>query len=175
MKFRDLSATVEPAGTVVLRPLDWSATYGKRPAADVAVGLRIPSESELLTAHAQACEEAGRRGRTGDAHTFRFNEALVCWTLAAALCDPNDARKPYLERADEEVREAFPDATLRFLWDELERLRLMTSPVRKAATDDEVRDLATMLADGSLSALADGPALRVRRLLRFVLEELAQT
>lgn len=173
MRFVELP--VAPAGTVVLQPQAWAATYKKRPADAVALGLRLPSEGELITAQAQATEEAAQRGRTGEARAWRFNEALVCWTLAAALCDPNDAGKPYFERADEEVRSAFPDETLRHLWHELERLRLETSPVRKAATDAEVADLATLLADGALAAVPEPGATRLRRLLRFVLEEIAQS
>lgn len=173
MKFRDLPPA--PAGVVVLAPSAWVATYKKRPGGEVALGLRLPSEAELTTAHAQASEEAGQRGRTGEARSWRFNEALLCWTLAAALCDPNDAAKPYFERADEEVREAFHDETLRHLWHELERLRLETSPVRKEATDQELLDLATMLSDGAVARLSATDGARVRRLLRFVLEELAET
>lgn len=174
MRFREVVPVTTPSGVVVLRPVSWSASYKKRPTGDVAIGLRIPSEAELLTAHAQASEEAAQRDRVGEAYTFRFNEALVCWTLAAALCDPNDASKPFFDRADEEVREAFPDTTLQHLWSELERIRVETSPVRKPATDDEVQALASLLSDGALDALPEAESTRARRLLRFVLEEIAQ-
>lgn len=171
MRYRDLQGAPVPAdGVVVLPVASWSSTYGKRPGTDTAVGLRLPTEAELITAHAEATREAD--GRSGEARAFRFQEALVCWTLAAALCDPNDARQPLLERADEEIREAFPDETLRHLWHELERLRVACSPVRAEATDEEALELAALLEGGALAALSPDVAPRVRRLLRFCLDEL---
>lgn len=165
MRYRDAAPPGQPADrVVVLQPGAWSALYPKRPEAPVALGLRLPTERELLTAHAEATKEAQGRSDGG----FRFREALVCWTLAAALCDPNNAGQPYLERADEEVRDAFPDETLRHLWHELERLRIETSPTRPEITPEETRDLVELL-DGDALDRADP---RVRRLLRFCLDEL---
>lgn len=171
MRYGDLLGAPVPADGVVVLPVSaWASTYGKRPGTDTAVGLRLPTEAELITAHAEATREAG--ARTGEARTFRFQEALVCWTLAASLCDPNDARKPLLERADEEVREAFHDETLRHLWHELERLRVAASPVRAELADEEVPALTHLLDTGALATLPAGAAARVRRLLRFCLDEL---
>lgn len=170
MKFSELKKTVSPLETVVVKPSAWTSSYPKRPEGEVALGLRLPSERELLTAHAEATKEAD--GRPEPDHSFRFQEALIAWTLGAALCDPNDAGKPYFQRGDEEIREAFPPETLRHLWHELERAQVAHSPVRPEITDEEARLLAQLLAQG---ALERAPAPRLRRLLRFCLDELDPT
>lgn len=172
MKFSQL-APPEPARILTLPPSAWHASYGKRPAGDVALGLRLPSEADVLAAHAEASKEADASGRTGEARAFRFNEALVVWLLAATLCDPNEARKPYFERADEEVREALTPEALRHLWHQLEEAQLSLSPVRPLATDEEAGELGLELLDGDcLAALPTPQATRLRRLLRFCLDEL---
>jgi hypothetical protein len=165
----------EPIQVIVLQPSAWCATYGKRPTDEVAIGLRLPSERELQIAHAEASKEATANDRDGEAAEFRFGEALVCWSLAAALCDVNDATKPYFECADEEVRQAFTPETLRHLWHELEQAQLAASPVRPGATDEEVEELAFRLVeDPTLESLPAGRGARVRRLLRVCREELRE-
>lgn len=165
MRFAELKKTAPPPETVVLKASAWTSTYPKRPEGEVALGLRLPSERELLTAHAEAVKEAD--GRAEPDRSFRFQEALICWTLGAALCDPNDADKPFFQRGDEEIREAFPPETLRHLWHELERAQLAHSPVRPEISDEEARELAQRLSQGAPTSP------RLRRLLRFCLDELA--
>lgn len=162
MKFAQIATP--PTTTVVLKPEAWSSGYAKRPSGEVALGLRLLSERELLTAHAEATKEA--EGRPQPDRTNRFENALVCWALAYALCDPNDARKPYFARGDEEVRDAFPPETLRHLWHELERLKIELSPVRPLLSAEEAEELAQHLTQ----KLPTNP--RVLRLLRFCLDEI---
>ena len=173
MKFSAALPPGRPADKIiVLPPQAFADAYSKRPQADVAVGLRRLSERETITALTEARKEGSDGGREGEAAIERLNEALLCWSLSFATCDPNDVSKPYFERADEEVREAFPPETLRRLWDELELLHAGGSLLLPEASDTDLAELTECLAEGALSALTPPKALRVRRWLRFCLDEL---
>ena len=123
-----------------------------------------------MTAKAEAAREASSRGLSTD----RYGEALVAWVVGFSACDPNDASKPFFQRGDEEARQRLTPEALRCLWDETEMAHLETSPLRPEASDVDLAELALTMTDpGAWERLSRGDAARLRRLLRFCLEELA--
>lgn len=172
MNFTEARAAQRPADhIVVLSPSAFCDTYQGRPASDVAVGLRRLSEREAMTCMAEARKEAAAGERRGEAAEERFSEALLCWTIGYAACDPNDVSKPYFARGDEEVRDALTPSGLRRLWDELEMLLAAESPLLAPVSDDDLAIAAIALTPEALALLPSGKRLRVRRWLRFILDE----
>jgi hypothetical protein len=95
--------------------------------------------------------------------------------VARGICDPNDATKPHplFELADDVVRAALPSATVRYLFEEIEKLQVETSPLHPEASAEEVEELAAILTDHDVwSRLPADRCVYVRRYLRFALEEL---
>jgi len=168
-------APLPPAATVLLPAKAWSSNYTARPRDEVALGLRCLSEADALTCEAEAAKEATAGGRSAEEAPERFNEALMVWAVASALCDPNDARKAYFEFGDADVRRAFPPETLKHLFHELELAHLASSPVRPEASEEDLLDLADRLTDPEpFARLTPARAARLRRLLRFCLDELSE-
>lgn len=160
----------KPARVVVLEPSAWAQNA---PKTKVALGLRPLAQGELMTSQAEAWKEARSNGREGEAAEERFNEALLCWVVAFATTDPNDAGKPYFEFGNEQVREQLHSDTIRRLWDELELAKAATSPLLPAATDEELAELGALLCgEAPLEGLDPAKALRVRRWARVLLEHL---
>jgi hypothetical protein len=159
-----------PAAVVVLAPSEWVATWKDAPRAPVAVGLRLLSEEETLTADAEATKEAIRGGRQTDDAVRRYNEALLCWIIGFAACDPNDATAPFFAFGDSDVRAAFPPATVRRLWEELELAATASSPSAPVATDEDLADLGMLLCCTTpLSGLSTQEATRARKWLGRIL------
>lgn len=175
MKYSDTKAkkaAPEPATVVPLPPSAWNPTYEDRPTVEAAIGIRMAGHKELMKARAEAAKVA-----KGHPDAARFDEELIVVTLGVCLCDPNDARKPYFEMADEEVRRALTDDGIAHLWQEFERAKIETSPTRPEATDDDLGDLGAMLLTPnrlarSFAQLPLGAEARIRRLCAFVLDEL---
>lgn len=173
MSIKTKAKAPEPARVVVLRPSAFVATWQGRPVDEVAVGLRLLSHEETMTAAAEAAKEAVGGGREGDVAEERYRHALCCWTVGYALCDPNDASKPYWPTGDEAVRSRLTPEATAHLFHELELAHVAESPTRPEAGPEDVAVLAGLLAtEGPLSALSEGKARRVRRWLGFVLSEL---
>lgn len=171
MKARDLLQALHPARIVTLPPSSWVALDGA-PTGEIAVGIRCLSQQEIMTAKAEATKEAAARG--GGGRGERYNEALLAWTVGFSVCDPNDASKPFFRLGDEDARRRLTPEALRRLWDETEMAHLETSPLRPEASDTDLAELALTLTDpGAWERLSPGDAVRLRRLLRFALEELA--
>lgn len=158
----------KPLRIVTLEPSAWVL---RPPKGKVALGLRSLSQSETMTAQAEAWKEALAGGREGEAAEERHNEALLCWVVGFAATDPNDADKPYFEFGDTDVRERLTSAAIRRLWDELELAVAGVSPLIHPATDEELGDLGALLCGESpLAPLDPAQALRVRRWARVLLD-----
>jgi hypothetical protein len=73
---------------------------------------------------------------------------------------------------DELVRDALTPEGVKLIWDALERTTIETSPTSALATDEEVAELVVK-APRALAEMPPWQAQRVRRLLRFCLEEMS--
>lgn len=176
MRAADLLTAPTPVAIVVLKPSAWVVGSGfQPPTADVAVGLRLLSQAEVMTAKSEAEKEATARARSGEEIVDRYNAALLAWGLGYAVCDPNNAAQPYFKFGDESVRQQLTPDAARHLWDELERAQVAASPLRPAASDDDLAELALLLTDpDAWERLPSGDAARLRRWLHFCLDELSR-
>lgn len=180
MSFSQITAAAarKPAAIVTLAPSAFADDWPHRPAKSVAVGLSLLSDRDIQTCRAEARKEADEMfpgARLGDDDWIESrNDALMRWAISLSLCDANDASQTYLHMQDEDrVKSAFTPQGVRHLWDELERATISQSPVRQQATDDDVEELGRLLIDGTVQRLVAGQSVRMRKLVTFMLDELA--
>lgn len=161
---------------VQLAPSEWHDEWPDKPSASVAVGLRCISELDTESIKAQAAKAARElypEAEYDDADIAdAFNGALMRLAVARATCKPDDAGAPFFEMPEDQIAEAWLPATVRKLWDRLERLTIETSCVVEPAADDQVAELCGLLATGGASKLTTAAELRLRKLLSFCLDEL---
>jgi hypothetical protein len=166
----------KPSKTLELEPSAFAPTWEKAPRSKICIGLRGVSDGDESTARAEAEKLAREDYKHEDQDNYIdcFNDLLMRNIVARGICDPNDVTKPHptFKNAETRVRYLTP-ASVRYLYEELERLQLETSPLHPEATDDEIAKLVDALFGGqALTKLPEPQARRVRKLLRYVLEEL---
>lgn len=159
--------------TVVLEPSAFADTYGGKPKAAVAVGLRTVSDAEEQEAR-RAGEEAadalteGRTSFSPIALLDERNDAVMASLVGSALCSPNDVtRDPEcIELPRAMARVALTSRAIRYLFEQLEALVTDVSPASREATDDELFELADILGD------PQHLTRRARRLLAAALDDI---
>lgn len=159
---------------MLLQPSAYATDYVRRPDEPVSIGLRLLSEADLQAARAGATKcavDLFPGDGESDAAVLAYNDALLREVVARAACDPNDARQPYFQGDEEEVREALTSDGCRAVWDELERLAIERSPLAPLADDAEIASLpaAWVRCAGMLSVTKQR---QLRRLAGFVLRAL---
>lgn len=157
--------------TVVIRPEEWSASWESRPAGPIVVGLRLLSGSDVTSAESEAKRAAADGGEDA------YQATGLAFAVARGICDPNDVSQPHpsLEMAEDMVPVALSAQTIARLFDEIERLSVETVPLFAEASPEEMKELGHILAlDEPLHGLSRGRASRVRRYLRFALQELTE-
>lgn len=177
--FADAIAKLPAAPPVRARiePHEFVATWESRPADAIVVGLRLVPARDESAARAEAVRvtrESIGPDAPADVLTDAYNDALVGWVVARGICDPNDATRthPLFQMPEDQVPDALSSATLRRLYDEIERATVLSSPCYGEATDDEIATLAGRLLTLDHDALPPVERARVRRYLRFVLDEM---
>lgn len=157
--------TRKPLRVVRLTPDDFATAWKSRPAAGVAVGLRMISDHDENNARTAALAVVEHPALS----VAEFNDALVAGIVGAAVCDPNDAsRDPEpIPCPRDMVRVALSSAAIRRLYHEVDAMVAECSPASRAATDEEIDDLVLLLEDHEVTP-------RARRLLAAVLDELTE-
>lgn len=155
----------KPLRVVRLTPEDFATTWKSRPAAGVAVGLRMIADIEENNARSAALAVVEHPSLS----VSEFNDALVAGIVGASVCDPNDAsRDPEAIPCPRDmVRHALTAAAIRRLYHEVDAMVAECSPASRAATDDELDELVLLLEDNEVTP-------RARRLLAAVLDELTE-
>jgi hypothetical protein len=176
--------TQKPPAFVLVPPDAFASAWDGRPAEEVCIGLRFVPDSDLEDARVEALKRAERLvpdHRKSDEATevfvASFQDTLVRWIIARGTCDPNDVTKPWepWEAAPEDicVEQALTDQGAHLIFDAWERMRIGANIGQVPATDGDLALLPELLgrlpAVGAKSKTAE---LRLRRLLRFVLEQL---
>lgn len=173
-----------PPGNVVVPPSAFATTWGDRPDEDVCIGLRFVADADLedarVEAYRRACELFPDHKKDEETTTLwiaSFQDALVRWIIGRGTCDPNDAMKPWPPWAaapEDLARDALSDKGAQFIFDAWERMRIAADIGMDEASDEQIDGLPVLVAArfGALSLISRPRALRVRRLLRFVVEEL---
>ncbi len=174
-----------PPGDVVVPPEAWASTWTDRPVEPVCVGLRFVAEGDLQDARVEAFRRASRlypdhekTARGAELWEQTFKDGLVRWVVARGTCDANDVNSPWegWQAAPEDMAlEVLSDLGAQLIFDAWERMRVAADIGLVAASDEELLllpDLVRRLP--SLERLSPARALRVRRFLRFAMEELEE-
>jgi len=165
-----------PLAIEVLKPEHFCSDWQNVPHGEVAVGVKLLSESELQQVLAEAAREVQLLYPDGDPNgplmIKAYEDALVRLAVGRCATNPNDARDPYFAASDEMVGAAWPSGTIRRIWDTLERVTIAHSPVAEPAHDDDVRALMELIGRGMVDKMMPARQLRTRKLLAFLLAEL---
>lgn len=165
-----------PPSTLVLPPSAFMPTWSDAPKAPICVGLTTLSEIDITGAKQAAATEARRlypHPDDGDRRIDAMNDLIFRWIVARGTTDPNDVSQPFeLWRTapEDTVKQALTVEGCRAIFDAIERLAISTSPVTPEADDAEISALYSM-AERGLERMPVWRARRVRRLLRFCLDE----
>lgn len=164
-----------PVSVVVLIPGHYADTWRDKPTGPVQVGLRLVSEADFQVARAEAAKTAWEQFPEGDQdhdeRTDAFNDALAAWIVARATTQPDDASKPWMEMAHDNVQLALTTGGLHFLFDQVVALYIERSPLSPEATDGELVRLCDALTSGAAWSAADVNTIRrARRLLRRAMD-----
>lgn len=177
MRFSQELTTPKPAGFLVLEPAAFADDWHQKPDSSVAVGLSPLSEANIQIVKAEAARFARDAYPDLDTDDPTLNEAfhdrMVTLAVAMATCSPNDAREPFFPCPEEEAPAAWRSATIRRLWDELERVTVATSPVTPEATAEDLAELPELLPYADKLSMKRGA--RLRKMLAYCIEELRTT
>lgn len=177
--FREILAAKSriPEKHVILKREAFADGWASKPAEDIALGLRRISDNDVQTARAEAAKYAIGMHSDQDGQIESFNDALMRWAIVAGTCDANDVGVPAgtFDGSEENVRNALTSKSIRYIWDEMERFHIETSPVVPSATDEEIVLFANRLLQGPLPVLMSPGALnRTRKLLGFLVQQFAE-
>jgi len=172
--------SVPPRKTVVIRAEHWASTFGDAPANPIKVGLRLLSIEDQETIR-QVANKAALDAINADLDAqIAAHNAVLVTTVARAICSAKDARRghDFFSSPDDLLPIALTESSLKWLFDEVEKLTVECSPIFSEADDNDVADVCAALSDGALNRLTESDpvkAARVRRYLDFVLTELDET
>ena len=156
--------------TFTVRREHWASSFKERPVEPVKLGIRLLSDSDLTYAQSIAREMTER-------YKMPETRALVTAAVSIAICNPANASLAHdaFQSSDEDVIAKLRPETIQAIYDALELLMLETSPLFPEATDEEIVALVETLEEDGIEAidsLPDAKRARIRRLLRFCLDEL---
>lgn len=166
-----------PVRHVVLRSDAFADDWAEKPedGGEIAIGLRKISDADSTTARAEAAKFAMDMHDDETGQVEAFNDALMRWLVVRGTCDANNntLNAPLFDGSEENVRNALTSKGIRYVWDEIEKFHLETSPLVPVATNEDMLALAELLKRPELlEQMTVGAALRVRKLLGFCLSEL---
>lgn len=154
----------------------WASAWGDKAPEGSPIGLRVPSEADLVEVRAEAVRKSLEFHPDEDDIDGRnetHNSFLMSGAVARAVCLAEDLTQPYWETPEVVIREAFTSGTIEWLFWQLTRLMVTQSPAMPEATDEEIAVLAKALMTGQAWTNVNGAAShRARRMLRHVLDEL---
>lgn len=172
-----------PPGKIVVPPEAWANTWVDRPEEDVAIGLRFVADVDLEDARVEAYRRAKELHPEFESSEpveamfiASFQDALVRWIIGRGTCDVNDVHKPWSlwSAAPEDMpRVTLTDVGAQLIFDAWERMRIENDIGTAVASDEDLALLPELLTRLPLiRAKSRTEELRLRRLLRFVLEAL---
>jgi hypothetical protein len=160
----------KPEAFIVLPPTAFADEWKDKPNTDVAVGLRRLSEQDEKVSKEQGRKivfrDHVRKGKVVDEEEAweSYNQELIRYLMARAMCDVNDVSKPYFDFAEDTIHVALTSEGLGLVWDKWWMLK-MSGPAAPVADDDAVRRLSRILANPeNMKALGKAEKV-VRKLL----------
>ena len=145
------------------------------PKIQTKVGLRLLSTTEETSAREWADQQARLADvQQPDLFVQAYNEALMLGLVSRALCSPTDAAVAcsVFQVPDESILgDALTSATLRYLFEELEKAKVAAGPAHEELDDEGICRLLDCLdGPGALDHLDAPEAKLCRRLLAEVAE-----
>jgi hypothetical protein len=167
-----------PARVVPLRVDHYADAWPDKPTSDAQVGLRLVSEADYQTARTEAARRAWEsfpdEDLDEDERVDCYNDTLAAWIVARGTTQPDDASKPWMQMAHDNMQVALTPQGIHYLFDAIAVLHAERSPLSPEASDDDLVKLCEALQSGVAWSSVDGPnARRVRRLLRHAMDALA--
>lgn len=175
--FSQVNGERKPLRTILLPPSAF-ADSPQKPLEPRLVGLRLLSEGDLQAARSAAILKADRLHKTlppdDPLWVETFNAALMLGAAVRALCNPEDTHRDYWEFQRGTAEMALSQGGVERIWDELEQLKIETSPTSPELSADDLRLLQDRLGQGmgAFDRVPAGDARAIRRLLRHVLDVL---
>ena len=171
------SVPTPPRKVVIINDTHWASKFEDRPVNPIQVGLRLLSIEDQEVIRQLAMKAATDAISNELDSQIAAQNMLLVTTVARSICSPRDTRKPhdFFSCPDDLIPIAFTEQTVKWLFDEIEKLTVEMSPIFSESTDEEIVDTCDMLLNGALDELADRDpvkASRVRRYLDFVRTEL---
>lgn len=163
-----------PSRHVTLPPGAFSDRGSGKPSGNVVVGLRLVGQAQVETARGEAAKYAWELHDKPDdveGRQIAHNDRLMSWIAHFVTCDPND--KSVAKFTPDGIVQALTPDGIRRIYDEFEAFAIEQSPLVPPATDREIETLVGLVDRGDLDRLPRARALRARKLLSFVLYELA--
>ena len=168
-----------PEAFILLPPTAFSDEWKDRPTSAVAVGLRRLSEQDEKVSKEQGRKivfrDHVREGKIVDQEQAweSYNQELIRYMMARAMCDVNDVSKPFFEFAEDVIHVALTSEGLGLVWDRWWMLKI-SGPAAPQADDDSIRRLARILAKPEyMERLGDAEKV-ARKLLAVVLENFGE-
>ncbi len=170
----DEAARTRPPLVVVVPLKWWAPDWGDRPPGDTEVGVRLPSEHDLVCIRAEADRKASELYPDGgDGLVEAYNSLLMAGVVSAALCQPEDATARWWDEAHGDISTALTSPAIEALFWHVNKLLITDSPTVPEASLEEVAALAELLLAGEVWRMMDGAAARrVRRMLRACMDEM---
>jgi hypothetical protein len=167
--------TIPAAKKLELEPKHFVSTWNLRPLQKTVIGLRVPTEKDFEGAAIDARRSVAARTLDDSGQEEAFDRAYARILVARGICDPENVSAPHptVPLPDDQIARAFTPATIRWLFDELDKLHVEQSPGYSEATEEEVARLSVILSmDAPFDGLDPTREARVRRYVNFVLTEL---
>jgi hypothetical protein len=170
--------TVAPPRVVKLPVSSWRSAYEGKPEVDISVGLRLPSQDETEGIEREALRTMRENlgADTDKAFAIQsYQEAKLVNLVATCICDTDDvsACHPLFETPNATLPLVLTKEGLRYLFDQIERLQIDSSPIFPEASDTDVDALMELIRDGALPRLSSTNPIdhaRCRRYLALCLE-----
>ena len=164
---------------VVLPPIAFSDEWRDRPKTEVCVGLRRLSEQDEKVSMEQGRKivfrDHMREGKVVDEDMAweSYNQELMRYMMARAMCDVNDVSKPFFEFAEDTIHVALTPEGLKLVWDRWWMLKL-TGPAAPVADDDALKRLGRILAKPEHMKRLGATEVVVRKLLAEALAQFGE-
>jgi hypothetical protein len=164
------AVTCAPRVVVTLREEHWASTFNDKPVCALAVGLRLLSieDKEIIY---QAANKAAIDAVGNDSDpSIAGHYAMLITTVSRAICHPKDATRghEFFGCPDDMIPIALTEKTVKWLFDEIERLTVTISPVFSEATDDEIAEICDVLKSDALTKLESADPVRAKRVRRYL-------
>jgi hypothetical protein len=162
--------------TITLPASAFADDWSDRPTVDVEVGIRRIAVKDIVEARSAASADAVRQHpRPGDpAGVDAFYDALMMWVVSRCTCEPDDVAAEWSMWGglpQDNAPLALTGEGARAIFDAHERLTIEQDPSTMEATDDDIVRLPDVYA-AAVAHVEGSRGARVRRLLRFCLDEL---